>query len=63
MIELFILCPFCGKQHSVIVPESEYNAYKNGKLAQDAFVSLNATQREQIISGICPECQKDIFGE
>jgi hypothetical protein len=30
-------------------------------LAQDAFPYLSATEREQLISHICPDCQHDIF--
>lgn len=62
LIELTFTCPFCGKTHSVNAKAEEIKAYNAGALVQDAFVSLNATEREQIISHICPECQKDIFG-
>lgn len=61
-IILELTCPFCGATHFVEVEESELLAYKNGALAQDAFKSLDATEREQIISRLCPTCQADIFG-
>lgn len=60
---LEIYCPFCGAEHNVVVLESEYKAWNAGALAQDAFKSLNTTEREQIISHICPTCQKEIFGD
>ena len=62
MIELLITCPWCGSIHSVTVEESEYNAYVNGALAQVAFPKLSADEREQIVSGLCVDCQKKIFG-
>ena len=62
-IRLEITCPFCGKSHFVEVAESDYNAWQNGELAQNAFPYLSATEREQLISHICPQCQADIFGE
>lgn len=62
MITLNFLCPFCGSKHSVTVKEEELNAYNAGALAQDAFVSLTADEREQIISHICPNCIKEVFG-
>lgn len=62
MIRLEIECPFCGATHYVVVSEEELKAYENGALIQNAFVSLNATEREQLISGLCPECQATIFG-
>ena len=54
-------CPFCGATHFVEALLSEVEAYEAGALAQDAFRSLNATEREQIISQICPKCQDEIF--
>ena len=62
MITLEIVCPFCGKVEFVDVLESELEAYENGALVQVAFPNLSATEREQIISGICPKCQESVFG-
>ena len=61
MITLEMVCPFCGKVHFVEVLESELDVYNSGALAQVAFPNLSATEREQIISGICPKCQTKIF--
>ena len=54
-------CPFCKEVHYVFVPEDELEAYEAGGLAQDTLKSLNKTEREQIISFICPTCQDQIF--
>lgn len=62
MIKLEIACVLCGNTHSVMVKEEDYTKYLEGELVQKAFPYLNATQREQIISGLCPRCQEDIFG-
>lgn len=62
-IRLEMTCPFCGATHTVDCREEQYNRYCNGELAQVAFDDLNATEREQIISHICPKCQSDIFGD
>lgn len=61
-IILEITCPFCGQIHYVECLESEFQAYMDGALAQDAFTTLSVTEREQIVSRICPECQEKIFG-
>lgn len=60
MIE--ITCPICGIGHFVALAERDYNAWQSGELAQRAFPYLSATEREQLISHLCPMCQDDIFG-
>lgn len=61
-LELVFNCPFCGKTHSLYVNFEDFIDYQNGKLAQNAFPYCTATEREQIISHICPTCQDNIFG-
>ena len=62
MIKLETTCVLCGCDHHVMVERKDYIKYVNGELVQKAFPYLNATQREQIISGFCPRCQEDVFG-
>lgn len=61
-VGMVLVCPFCGVEHFVFVPVEEFAEYEAGALAQNAFKSLSATEREQIISHICPECQEKVFG-
>jgi len=61
-VTICIVCPFCGKEHRVTVPEEGWDKYRFGALAQIAFPNLSATEREQIISGMCPDCQESVFG-
>ena len=56
-----MVCPFCGKEHVVRVNERAYHEWQNGALIQKVMPELSATQREQLISEICPTCQKSIF--
>lgn len=56
-------CPLCGKTHFVQFDYEEFKKWERGKSAQEAFRSLTSTEREQIISHICPSCQVDIFEE
>ena len=58
-----VVCPFCGKEHSVEVSESAFYKWQNGALIQNAMPTLSATEREQLISHICPACQENLFGE
>lgn len=55
-------CPFCDKNHSVKVNDSDWVKYKfSYVLIQDAFPYLTAEEREIIKTGICPTCWKDMF--
>lgn len=57
-------CPFCGAVSEVTVNIDAYIAWQEGTiLAQDAFPELSAAEREVLISGICYECQEEIFEE
>lgn len=66
MLELDIIiticCPICGRSHGVAVREEDYCGWQEGELAQDAFPYLSPTEREQLISHLCPICQEEIFG-
>ena len=55
-------CPVCGKSHSVSVDYRDYYSWRNGELVQRAFPYLTTSEREQLVSQICPECQEKIFG-
>lgn len=61
LLVLEVKCPFCGESTAVEVFESDYNAWKCGTLAQEAFPYLNADEREVLISGICPDCWEKMF--
>lgn len=61
-LTLEITCPACGNTHFVEVNEEDFLAWENGELAQNAFPYLSATEREQLISGLCLNCQSEIFG-
>lgn len=59
------VCPFCKSITWVSVPVEAYEAWQMGMgmcmCIQNAWLDGSATDRETLISGICPECQKEIF--
>lgn len=60
-------CPVCHKTSRIEVDEDAYDAYTTprewgGKLIQDAFPNLSPGEREQIKTGIHPECWDKLFG-
>lgn len=58
-----IHCPICEKHHFVEINESAYYHRRDGMLVQNAMPDLTSTEREQLISKLCPDCQKLVFGE
>ena len=62
-IDIDLVCPICGEDHAVEVNLAQYEAWQNGELIQNATPNLTPTEREQLISQICPKCQAKIFGE
>ena len=58
-----ITCPFCGAEHAVEVNLAQFEAWQNGELIQKAMPNLTPTEREQLISNLCPKCQAEMFGE
>ena len=56
-------CPMCGAYHTLTVDMTRFLLYQGGMLVQDAFPEMSPTDRERFISGLCPDCQKEIFVE
>lgn len=49
-------CPMCGNEWSVEVDKVNYQSFKEGMLAQDAFPELSPAERELLITGFCDDC-------
>lgn len=58
-----MVCPICGNEHEVEVSEYALYQWEDGACIQTVMPTLSATEREQLISHICPKCQASIFGE
>ena len=61
-IELEVRCPLCRGISNIIVPTEGFDRWRKGELIQHAMPKVSAEIRETLISGICGDCQKDIFG-
>lgn len=58
-------CPFCHKHFRMVLTNAEDSgvwAWRNGEYIQNALPTLNATEREFLMTGYCPHCQEIIFG-
>lgn len=60
------ICPMCGNAHKIVLTKEEsfqYLAYTNiGGHIQDMFPHFNPMEREFLMTGYCPKCQKTLFG-
>ncbi len=54
-------CPFCGGSHNLDVDFGQFLDWRNGTPIQNAMPNLSPTQREQLISNICPSCQERLI--
>ena len=61
-IAIEVRCPFCGYVSAVCVKVMDYADWKMGGLAQNCFPYLDVSEREILISGLCPKCQDEVFG-
>lgn len=62
-VTLTTVCPFCSKEHKIVLEGDKATEYKRGKVAykagyviQAAFPSFTPSEREFILTGICDEC-------
>lgn len=62
-ITILFTCPICGHEHELTVDFEQYLTYQSGELVQDAFPHMSPTDRERFVSGLCPDCQEEVFRE
>jgi hypothetical protein len=56
-------CFHCGQEGFVVVNVDDLAKYDNGAFIQEAFPEMPADRREQMLSGIHPECWEEIYAE
>lgn len=54
-------CPICKQNTMIAIPTETYDKWTTGMPIQKAWPEGSATDREVIITGICPKCQEEIF--
>ena len=55
--------PFCscGESLSIGIDGAQLFAYHQGELVHNVLPNRTPAEREQFISGTCPECWKELF--
>lgn len=57
-----IPCPKCNYSHNTLFTTREYKMWvANKEKIQDIFPKADKVYREFLISGLCYECQKEVF--
>ena len=56
-------CPVCEQNTMIAIPVDAYDKWTTGMTIQKAWPNSSVIDREVLISGICPKCQKEIFYE
>lgn len=57
-------CKKCDKTRIVDITFDQFKKIQfEGKLVQEVIPHVEPALREMFISGICPDCWKEIFGE
>ncbi len=62
-VTIKVVCPRCGKTFKIRVYPEDWSNYKNGMLIQDALPYLSDSERELLMSGLCPDCWDELFDE
>lgn len=63
MYKISKVCPFCGHVSEILVDDEVLKRMEDGELIQDILPGLPASEREVLISGICIDCQEEVFSE
>ena len=57
-------CILCHTKHTILVPTAGYTKWAKGQAKiQDALPGLTESERELLMSNICPACWDKTFGE
>lgn len=54
-------CWYCQKSGSLTVSAKSYSKFQNGTLVQEVFPDLSAPLREQLKTGVHPECWNNML--
>ena len=55
-------CIVCNEEGHLALPTAGFRAWRSGAFVQDAFPTMPADKREQLITGTHPACWERLFG-
>lgn len=63
MYKISKVCPFCGHVSEIWVDDEVLKRMEDGERIQNILPELPASEREILISGICINCQEEVFAD
>lgn len=63
--EVQVYCSMCNEEHTLLVNREDWDMFQKPDRphVQDLFPYLTPAEREMLISGVCPKCWNDLFGD
>lgn len=61
LVEVETTCPICHTTTIILVEESDYLDWKDGKNTYECFPYLSDNEREMLITGVCPICWDEMM--
>ena len=62
-IRVVTRCPRCKTEIPHTLDHASYERWQSGEYIQRAFRGMSADEREQLVSGYCPRCWDEAFGD
>ena len=56
-----VTCPFCRKVTAIEVEDTDLIRYEHGAYACDVFPYLSEEEYETVVSGLCSDCQQELY--
>ena len=63
MYKISKVCPFCGHVSEIWVDDEVLNRMESEEPIQSILPEVPASEREVLISGICIDCQEEVFAD
>jgi len=58
-----IPCVGCGTTATFTMTEEQFNRFESDEHVQNIFPDWSAEDRELLVSGTCPDCWDEMYGE
>lgn len=60
-VQVHTQCPYCKESDSIVITIEQFHRIQSGELIQIVLSNRTPDEREQLISGTCPDCWDKLF--